>query len=246
MTGLCRALCLRIWHHARMRFTLPRPALLLAATLAATLALPVAPARAHPHEFIDAALELRFDSAGALAEIGVEWRYDAFTTMLILSDLGLNPAAEALAPDELALLEGFDLNWDESYNGDLWPLQGEVPIALGPPRAVATFLEQGQIVSRHDRPVVEPVDPARGPLVIQIYDPEYYIAYTIAAQTAFAGREDCRARIFVPDLGAARAQLEAALDELYAGGVADLEDSFPAVGRDFAEEIRLECGVQAD
>lgn len=218
----------------------------LLATVLATLALPAAPARAHPHEFIEAALELRFDEAGALSEIGVEWRYDAFTTMLILADLGLNPAAEALSPEDEAVLAGFDLNWVEGYNGDLWPLQGEEPLALGPPEPVATLLEDGQIVSRHRRPVLTPADPAQGPLTLQVYDPEYYIAYTIAGQTSVSGRDDCRARIFVPDLSAASAQLEAALDELYAGGIADPEEDFPRVGRDFAEEIRLDCGPGAD
>lgn len=217
------------------------PRLSLLAPFLAALALTAAPARAHPHEFIDAMLELHFDASGALELIGVEWRYDAFTTMLILADLGLNPAADALSPEDEAVLAGFDLNWVEGYNGDLWPMQGETPLVLGAPQPVATTLEDGQIISRHLRPVLTPVDPVTGPLVIQVYDPEYYIAYTIAGQATIAGRDDCRARVFVPDLSAASARLEAVLDELYAGGVADIEEDFPAVGRDFAEEIRLDC-----
>ncbi|MCC5970026.1 MAG: DUF1007 family protein [Pararhodobacter sp.] len=243
---MSRTLRLLICNGMTRLATMPRFRLLLAAALATAMALPAVTARAHPHEFIDAALELRFDADGALTDIGVEWRYDAFTTMLILGDMGLNPAAETLSPEEEALLDGFDLNWMEGYEGDLWPTQGEVPIALGPPQPVATVMEDGQIISRHIRPVLTPVDPAQGPLVIQVYDPEYYIAYTIAAQTAIDGREDCRARIFVPDLSAARAQLDAAIDELYAGGVVDIEEDFPAVGRHFAEEIRLDCSPQTD
>lgn len=229
------------WMHCIMaNLPLPRLNCLLAGACAALLAF--APqARAHPHEFIDAALELEFDATGALSGIGVEWRYDAFTTMLILADLGLDPAAGTLAPGEEAVLAGFDLNWDADYNGDLWPLFDEAPVVLGRPEPVRTWLEDGQIVSQHRRAVISPVDPAVGALVIQVYDPEYYIAYTIAAQPAILGRTDCRARVFVPDLGAARERLEAALDELYAGGVGDLEESFPTVGRDFAEEIRLDC-----
>lgn len=221
------------------------PRLSLLAPLLAALALTAAPARAHPHEFIDATLDLRFDNTGALAGIGVEWRYDAFTTMLILADLGLNPAAETLPPEDEAVLEGFDLNWVEGYDGDLWPMQGDTPLALGPPQPVATTLEDGQIISRHLRPVLTPVDPKLGPLVIQVYDPEYYVAYTITGQTAIDGRDDCRARVFVPDMSAANARLEAALDELYAGGVTDVEENFPAVGRDFAEEIRVDCAPGA-
>lgn len=220
---------------------MPRISLLAPLLVALAMTLNIAPARAHPHEFIDAALELRFDTDGALTGIGVEWRYDAFTTMLILGDLGLNPAAETLSPEEEAQLAGFDLNWMEGYEGDLYPMQGEAPILLGPPQPVATTLSDGQIISRHIRPVLSPVDPARGALVIQVYDPEYYVAYTIVGQAAIEGRDDCRARVFVPDLSAANAQLEAALDELYAGGTSDIEENFPAVGRDFAEEIRVDC-----
>ena len=222
------------------------PRLSLLAPLLAALALTAAPARAHPHEFIDAALDLHFDASGALVTIGVEWRYDAFTTMLILGDLGLNPAAETLTPEEAAVLAGFDLNWVEGYNGDLWPMQGDTPLTLGAPQPVATTLEDGQIISRHLRPVLAPVNPALGQLVIQVYDPEYYVAYTLSGQATIEGRDDCRARVFVPDLSAARARLDAALDELYAGGMADVEEDFPAVGRDFAEELRLDCAPGAD
>ncbi|MFN3953086.1 MAG: DUF1007 family protein [Pararhodobacter sp.] len=211
--------------------------------LATALLVPGAgPAQAHPHEFIDATLDLVFAADGTLTEIGVEWRYDAFTSMLILSDMGLNPAADALSDEERAMLEGFDLQWQPGYDGDLWPVQGDTPVPLGPPRGGAVTLIDGQLITRHSRPVLAPVDPAdpvAGPLVIQVYDPEYYVAYTIAATGA--GREDCRARIFVPDRASAQAQLEAALDELFAGGVDDIESAFPAVGRDFAEEIRIDC-----
>lgn len=205
----------------------------------------VGPSQAHPHEFIDATLDLVFAADGTLAEIGVEWRYDAFTSMLILSDMGLNPAAETLSDEERALLEGFDLQWQPGYNGDLWPMQGEAPVPLGPPEGGAVALIDGQLITRHRRPVlapVDPTDPVAGPLVIQVYDPEYYVAYSIAAAAASGGDSgDCRARIFVPDRANAQAQLEAALDELFAGGVDDIESAFPAVGRDFAEEIRIDC-----
>lgn len=203
------------------------------------------PARAHPHEFIDARLTLHFDENGALEAFGVEWRYDAFTTMLILADLGLDPAAESLSDDDVAVLSGFDMNWQPGYEGDLWPEQNGEPIALSPPHDGHAWLDEGQIVSRHVRHVLEPVDPDAGPLVIRVYDPEYYIAYTIADHPRMEGRTDCRARLFGADLDVARERLDEAIDELYAGGVQDIEANFPAVGRDFADELRLECAPAA-
>lgn len=225
--------------------SLPAPATARAAALAAVaLALAPLPAAAHPHEFIDTRLTLHFNDAGALTLIGVEWRYDAFTTMLILADLGLNPAAETLAEDEAEILAGFDAQWIEGYNGDLWPRQGDTEIALGGPEEAHARLDDGEIVSRHSRRVLQPVTPEAGALSIQVYDPEYYIAYTIADHARFEGRSDCRSRLYGPDLGAARERLQAALDELHAGGVQDIEANFPAVGVHFAEELVIECGAE--
>ncbi len=213
---------------------------ILAAALAATATL-VAPAvQAHPHEFVEARLTLQFDAEGALDRIGVEWRYDAFTSMLILSDLGFNPAADSLSEEEEAALSGFDTNWQPGYDGDLWPYFGEERIPLGPPEDATARLEQGEIVSQHWREVQARVHPEAGDLVIQVYDPEFYISYSISHGSVIDGRVDCRLRYFGPDLAVAEERLQAALDELLAEG-SDLEANFPAVGRDFAEEVRLDC-----
>lgn len=224
----------------------PRAAVSLATILAAmsALALALAPAsvRAHPHEFIDARLTLHFNGNGALETFGVEWRYDAFTSMLVLADLGLDPAAETLGAEDTEILSGFDMNWQPGYEGDLWPEQGGEPIALSGPEDGHAWLDDGQIVSRHVRHVLKPVDPKAGPLVIRVYDPDYFIAYTIADQGRIEGRTDCHTRLVGADLDAARARLEAEIDALYADGVQDIEANFPEVGRDFADALRLECG----
>jgi ABC-type uncharacterized transport system substrate-binding protein len=226
---------------------LVRPAL-FRPTLAAALALAVAApaAQAHPHEFVEARLILQFDPGGALERIGVEWRYDAFTSMLILSDLGLDPAAESLSPDEEARLSGFDTDWQPGYEGDLWPYFDGRPVPLGPPEDARARLDDGEIVSQHWRDVGGGVDPAAGELVLQVYDPEYYVAYTISHESVVDGRVDCRLRYFGPDLAVAEERLQQALDELIAEGAADLEANFPAVGRDFAEEARLDCAPQPE
>ena len=207
-----------------------------------TLALVCAPtlALAHPHEFVEAGLVFRLNDAQEVTEIAVEWRYDLFTSMLILTDLGLNPAVSELAGAEAGPLQGFDLDWLEGYNGDLWLWAGEAAVALGAPLPGPATVEGGQVVSRHVRPLPVPV-PAAG-LVAQVYDPEFYVAYTVPGQPVVEGAAACRARVFTPDLEAAYARLEAALSELTAGGEVDLEQDFPRVGRDFADEVRIDCG----
>ncbi len=207
--------------------------------LALALAFVPGLAAAHPHEFVEAALSLRLDAQGRLVEIGVEWRYDPFTSMLILSDLGLNPAATDLAGAEAAGLQGFDLDWIEGYNGDLWPSLGGVPLALGPPMPGPAEVRGGQVISRHRRALLEPADPRAGDLSIKVYDPEFYVAYTIALPTAVEGETDCAVRIYGPDLEAAEGRLAAALAEQ--AGSTDVELAFPMVGADFADELRLVC-----
>ncbi len=186
-----------------------------------------------------------FDEAGQLTALAVEWRYDPFTSMLILSDLGMNPAATDLPADQAPELQGFDLDWVAGYDGDLWPLADGAAMAMGPPQSRPVTLEAGQIVSRHVRPLATPVDPRAVEVVVQVYDPEFYVAYTLAQGTADLPGTDCRARVFTADFDAAYARLEASLDELLSGG-ADIETNFPRVGRDFADEARLDCSGSTD
>lgn len=206
--------------------------------LAALILAPVA-ALAHPHEFVEAGLTFRLDGEGRVTEVGVEWRYDLFTSMLILTDLGLNPAATDLAGAEAEPLQGFDLDWMDGYNGDLWLWSGEAEVPAGPPVPGVATVEGGQVISRHTRPLPVPV-PAEG-LVAQVFDPDFYVAYTVPVPPEVEGGA-CRAQVFSPDLDAAYARLEAALAEAAPGGEVDLEMDFPRVGKDFADEVRIDCG----
>jgi ABC-type uncharacterized transport system substrate-binding protein len=208
--------------------------------LALALSVAALPALAHPHEFVEARLAFHIDAAGLLSEIAVEWRYDLFTSMLILTDLGLNPAATELSPDEVPGLQGFDLNWIPGYNGDLWVYVDGAETRLSGPVPAPASVEQGQVISRHLRRFSEPVDPRTAAVMVQVYDPEYYIAYVIAGMPEVFGAA-CRARVFSADMDVAYATLEAALAEVANGGEADLEGNFPRVGRDFADEVQLDC-----
>lgn len=210
------------------------------AALAVTLTLFAGAAKAHPHEFVEAGLTFHIDSNGLLTEIAVEWRYDLFTSMLILTDLGLNPAATDLTAQEAVELQGFDLQWVEGYNGDLWALADGADLALGAPIPAAATVEGGQVVSRHRRPLAAPVDPRSTDLVVQVYDPEYYIAYSVADAPGVEGSA-CRVRVFTANMDRAYATLEAALAEVATGADATVEGEFPRVGRDFADEVRLDC-----
>lgn len=198
-----------------------------------------APAGAHPHVFIDAGVELRFDGAGRLEALRVVWVYDDLTSLMILADRGLDTDGDGTLTDaESATLRGFDMQWDAGFAGDTYLLQGDQPLGLGRPQDWTAAVVAGRIVTTHLRPLETPVAPGALPVVVQVYDPGYYTAYALSADPVIRGREGCVAEVYGPDLDAAQEALQAAMKEL--SGL-DLEQGFPAVGQNYAEEVRLTC-----
>jgi ABC-type uncharacterized transport system substrate-binding protein len=215
---------------------------LLLSTVAAGV-LAAGQAAAHPHVFVDTGLQVIFDEVGQVAAVRVIWVYDELYTMFVLDDLGLDQDFTGeLTPEEQSKLAGFDMNWVEGFEGDLYALSGDNGIGLSGPSGWTAEMREGRIITTHLRTLEDRVAPDNGaPLILQVYDPTYYTAYHIAIDPILEGRSDCEARIFEPDRQAASALLEDALAELLAEADADLEADFPAVGAAFAEEVRLTC-----
>lgn len=215
-----------------------KPALLALAIAAAPL-----PALAHPHVFTDAAFEVVFDDQGRVTALRVTWTYDDLFSLMTVEEKGADSDGDgSVSEAEFAPLKGFDSNWPEDYDGDTYVLHQGAPLPLlAEPTDWEDGWTEGRLWSRHTRTLETPWDPAQGELVIQAYDPGYYVAYAIDPAVSFSGRGDCRAEVFVPDLDAAAQELQASLKE-YAPG--DNLDDFGLgdVGAGFAEEIRLTCG----
>lgn len=215
----------------------------VAAVLAAMLAT-AGPAAAHPHVFIDTGLEVMFDDDGRLAAVQVVWVYDEFYTMLALEDYGMDPEFTGTVTEgESAELAAIYANWDAGFAGDLYPLLDGRPLALSGPLQVVADVQEGRLVIAHRRAFADRPRIGTAELVLQVYDPSYFTAYTIAAAPAIRGRSDCSAEVWGPDWEAASARLMGALEELAGSGASawDIEADFPAVGADFAEEVRLRC-----
>lgn len=205
---------------------------LLCLTFCASLA--AGAAQAHPHVFVDTTLRIETDAEGRPVAVEVSWRYDELYSLLVFEDMGLDSDYDgALTEDELARLDGFDMQWIPGYAGDLYLSGGAGPIRLGPPEPVATRVDGGRIETVHRRPLAAP-----GPetIVLRAYDPTYYTAYDLTG--GVSAPEGCSVEIAAPDLDAAQARVERELD----GRPATVED-FPEVGDAFAETVTLRCGV---
>lgn len=205
--------------------------------LTLTLAIAVAaPAAAHPHIFVDAGLALELDAEGRVTGVEVTWEYDELYSLFTFEDLGLDGDYDAaLTAEELAALDGFDLHWVPGYLGDLYLETGAGAVPLGPPQGRGVSVTGGRIRSVHMRPLPQPV-PADG-LVLRMYDPTYYTAYTLGLGVT-AGA-DCTATIAAPDLDAADARLRAKLAAIPAD---QTETEFPEVGGIFADRVTIRCG----
>lgn len=210
--------------------------------LALAALLPAPHVAAHPHIFIDTGLEVLFDGQGRAAAVRVAWVYDDFYSLATLSDRGLDLDGDGRLTDaETASLNGFDMRWDADYQGDLYVLDGAgAPVALGRPRDWMVTVQDGRIISTHVRAFDVPQAVGAAPLVLQVYDPGYYTAYSILGTPVLTGAgPGCGVQVFTPDLTEAQSELQAMLQEYTADQNVEVE--FPAVGANFAEEARVTC-----
>lgn len=208
--------------------------------LAAALTLWAAPAAAHPHVFIDTAIEVIFDAEGRAEALRITWTYDDLISLALLSDRGMDEDFDGvLTPAELTALNGFDMQWEPGITGDTYALLGEAALNLSGPSDWTVSYADAKITTTHLRKFDAPVGMAK-PLVVQVYDSSYYTAYTIVGDAVLTGATACSAEAFEPDRAAADQILQDSITEM-AGG--DAEGDFPAIGAAYAEEVRVTCNT---
>ncbi|MEM1077516.1 MAG: DUF1007 family protein [Pseudomonadota bacterium] len=214
-----------------------------AALLASAMAVSGAPVVAHPHIFIDTGVTLIFDESGKLGAVRFVWAYDDLFSLIVLEERGLDPDFDGILTEtEVASLSGFDMDWDAEFEGDSYLLSGEAGLPLSRPLEWDATYGEYRIVSTHLRALETRVAVGAEPLILQIYDPTYYTSYEINLPVRLENApEGCSAQVFVPEPGAASAQLRAALEEFSGSFDPFLEVGFPAVGELFAHEVRVTC-----
>lgn len=216
---------------------------LISALFAFCLAGPFAgPVSAHPHIFIDTGFEFRFDAQGRLSQVKVIWAYDEFYSLLITEDLALDADFDGvLTKGEQARLTGFDMNWDEGFNGDLVILQGDAPVSLSGPTQATAALQHGRIVTTHVRNVSK--DQQRDTAFqVKPYDKTYYSAYDVTLPIRFAGAEGCGFSLDEPELDAALMSMRAELQALDAD-VTFADTDLPDVGGALASTVVVTCDM---
>ncbi len=191
---------------------------------------------AHPHIFVDTGLKVVLNDDGQVSGIEVSWTYDALYTMLTFEDMGLDDDYDGrLTPQEIGFLDGFDLNWAEGFEGDLYVEIAGQPVALGPPEGRGVRVRQdARITSTHYRPRHTPVDP--NGLILRAYDPTFYTAYDLTGGVRV--KRPCKAAVTPAGLDEAYTLVE---ELLYAMPANSAEDAFPEVGAAFADTVVIQC-----
>jgi ABC-type uncharacterized transport system substrate-binding protein len=199
------------------------------------------PAQAHPHIFVDTAIEVIFDAQGRAEALRISWTYDDLISLAMLSDRGMDEDFDGvLTPAELAALNGFDMGWDAGFAGDTYALLAGASLGLSGPSDWTVAYADAKITSTHLRRFEVPVVVAATPLVVQVYDPGFYTAYAILGEVALTGAAGCTAQAFEPDRAAADLILQDSIAELSGS---DTEGAFPAVGAAYAEEVQVTCSA---
>ncbi|RBI70885.1 DUF1007 domain-containing protein [Roseovarius sp. TE539] len=206
----------------------------------------VAPHRApgHPHVFVDAGLTLIFDERGQLAALRVFWAYDAFYSLMMIEERGLDPDGDGTLTDaELDSIAGTDVDWEAGFPGDLHLSRDGDKVALSRPVRHGADYEptSARIVTRHVRPLTNRIDPAKGAVAIRVYDPGYFVKYDVTLPVTVEGREDCRLTRRSANPDRAARILEREIAKLPADVM--LENEYPEVGRHFADTLIVSCGA---
>ena len=200
-----------------------------------------APAFPHPHIFVDVGLEVFLSAEGQLEAVKVTWAYDAFYSLLITEDYGLDTDGDAvLTPEEETQLAGFDMRWVEGFNGDLLAQLGAEELVLSGPTAATAAMQEGRIVTTHLRHVEGAPLIEGQALVFQPYDPTFYTAYDVRLAVKVSGMDGCMIGKTEPNLDEEMQNLQAALAQLGRDQDA-VEMGFPEVGAAFATRIEVTC-----
>lgn len=231
----------------------PRPLLIVRirncmvglATLLATSLACIGSVGAHPHVFIDADAALIFGESGKLEAVRVSWTYDEFYSLMMIEDAQLDADGDGTPePARLQAFAGHDVDWEAGFPGHIVAKQDGNPVRLGPPESHEARYASGKIVTSHIRPLEHPVAVTTAdPLLLRIYDPEYFVAYATPRGPSVEGRKDCKVTRRPPDTSGQKELLDALQDlDMQADSISVM--NMPDVGITFAEGFEIACGAR--
>ncbi|SDY79750.1 DUF1007 family protein [Citreimonas salinaria] len=211
----------------------------LALLAAAVLAFTPAPARAHPHVFIDGGVDFVFRDGTALDALRVTWRYDEFETLYTLSSFGLalNTEGDLDEADRQTLIRLLS-DWPEDFDGSAHlSIEGEA-IELEWPTELDARMVDGRLEMTFIRKLPAPVSLDGQDAEVAFYESTYFFAFTVADEPQLLDAPaQCAATVIPFDPDGQTDALRSALAKLGREETPEMKN----VGALFADRIAVTC-----
>jgi nickel/cobalt exporter len=133
---------------------------------------------AHPHIFIDAKVAVVFDDAGHVSGLRHDWTFDSAFSAWMVQGLDTNGDGET-SSDELQELADENMIGLADYGFYTYAGAANAPMQFSPLGDQQMVFENGRTTLSYSLTGQAP-QPVRGPFELAVYDPEYYVAITVA------------------------------------------------------------------
>lgn len=160
---------------------MPLLRLIASATLGALAAgvLGAAPAAAHPHVQVDTETRILHDASGQVSGIEHVWTFDEMYSSFAIQGLDANGDGQ-FSREELAELTKVNVeNLGQQRFFTVMRHERRF-VSFGPVRDAWSEVKNGRLVLHFTVPLVTPFKAAGRPLTVEIYDPDYFVAFVPA------------------------------------------------------------------
>jgi ABC-type uncharacterized transport system substrate-binding protein len=139
---------------------------------------------AHPHVFVDARSELVFDAEGRLSAIRQIWRFDDAFTAFATEGLDLN-ADGVFSAEELEPLAKVNVESIAEFGYFTFLTMAGRDQSFVPPTEYWVDLDEGLLTLFYTLTLATPTV-VNGTATVQVYDPEFFIAFEFVQDGPFA------------------------------------------------------------
>jgi len=164
------------------------------------LALAPLPAWAHPHVWVEARAEVVYDPEGRLLAVRHAWTFDEAFSAFAVQGLDEN-GDKKLSRTELQPLAEVNVTSLEEYRFFTFLKAARREAKFAAPTDYWLDYDGAKLILHYTLPVRQPAAPGREPVTLEVYDPEYFVAFTMSADNPvrLAGaRPDCRSQVQGP------------------------------------------------
>jgi ABC-type uncharacterized transport system substrate-binding protein len=174
-------------------------------------------ARAHPHVFVEANLEILRNDQGAVTELRHVWRFDELFSSTVLLDYDANGDGK-LDLGELDEVSKTVSSSVAEYNYYTEMRSGEEDVQFTPPERIMVDYQDNQILMFFALKPDHAVDTKTGAFKVAVSDSSFYVAIEIADESAVqikGGGTACTVKIDRPDFDKLVAQNAQTLTEQF-------------------------------